>query len=108
MVLNYELCFRKENVSFKKRKISSSAIVVNSEFNGIDFNTFIEDNKIIYGQNDFLESSWNLTNPIIISLQNKIKGKNKTQETKKAKNLKTQRRTLRKPAVVIPSIASVQ
>ena len=67
-------------LTFKKTKTGDSALVVNSEYRGLDFNTFIEENKMKYSQNDFLEASWNLTNPNVIALQNKIKGKNKTLE----------------------------
>ena len=67
-------------LTFKKTKTGDSALVVNSEYRGLDFNTFIEENKMKYSQNDFLATSWNLTNPNVIALQNKIKGKNKTLE----------------------------
>lgn len=67
-------------LTFKKTKTGGPAMVVNAEFKSLDFNTFTEEHKMEYGQNDFLETSWNLTNPKVMALQNKIKGNYKTLE----------------------------
>lgn len=68
------LTYSKTNNSKTKAKI------VNSEFNEVDFNFFIEKNKYEYNQEDFDNDSWNLIKPNILKLKKKIKAENKTLE----------------------------
>ncbi|RXR24676.1 Eco57I restriction-modification methylase domain-containing protein [Flavobacterium stagni] len=68
-------------LTFSKNKENNvKALVVNSEFNNLDFNEFINKNSYFYLQTDFDELSWNLIKPDILKTRNRIKGNNKTLE----------------------------
>lgn len=64
----------------KNKQKNSNALIVNSEFNEIDFNDFISKNSYTYMQNEFDELSWNLIKPNVLKARKKIKGNNKTLE----------------------------
>ncbi len=64
----------------KNKQKNSNALIVNSEFNEIDFNDFINKNSYTYMQNEFDELSWNLIKPNVLKARKKIKGNNKTLE----------------------------
>jgi len=64
----------------KNKQKNSNALIVNSEFNEIDFNYFISKNSYNYMQNEFDELSWNLIKPNVLKARKKIKGNNKTLE----------------------------
>lgn len=68
-------------LTFSKNKGNNlKALIVNSEFNVIDFNDFINKNSYTYLQTDFDELSWNLIKPDVLKTRNRIKGNNKTLE----------------------------
>ncbi len=68
-------------LTFSKNKANTNkALIVNSEFNVIDFNDFINRNSYEYAQTDFDVLSWNLIKPAVLKTRNKIKGNNKTLE----------------------------
>ena len=64
----------------KNKEKNNNAIIVNSEFNVIDFNDFIYNNCYEYSQSDFDELSWNLLKPNVLKTRIKIKAGNKTLE----------------------------
>lgn len=64
----------------KDKNKNTKAKIVNSEFNEVDFCSFIEKSKYYYNQEDFDIDSWSLIKPIVLKLKRKIKSENKTLE----------------------------
>lgn len=73
-IVNTAIC------SFQKTKKKQIATIVNAEWLQDDFNTYVNDNKFNYQQNDFDLQPWTLVTPENLSIRRKIENAGNTLE----------------------------